>query len=92
LAANESGINEFNVYPNPTQGNLTINIISEMDQTLNLMLTDLSGRVVGEDLIQASSGGSRTIMDLSDLDAGVYFVRVLKTNGEGLFTEKISKY
>lgn len=92
LAAGSSGINEFNVYPNPTLGNLTLDIASETDQTLVLMLSDLSGRTVGNEQVQSSSGGTRTTLDLNELNPGVYFIRVIKNNGEVLFTEKISKY
>ncbi|MFT5278547.1 MAG: hypothetical protein ACI9P8_000173 [Bacteroidia bacterium] len=92
LAASGSGINKFNVYPNPTHDNLTVAISSDIDQAMNLELTDLSGRIVGQELVQANAGGVLTTLNLANLVSGIYFVRVLSANGSILHTEKISRY
>jgi len=61
--------NRIKVYPNPAQTQLTIHHIKEIE---NIGLYDLSGRL----LRTYSGAGTITVIDISDLDSGVYFLTV----------------
>lgn len=68
----------FAVYPNPASN--VLNIDSKNNIELNvLQLTDINGRIVKE--VKAS--GISTQINISDLNAGVYFLKATAANGVG---------
>jgi len=63
----------INVYPNPVDHTL---IIEQTEKTIdNLFLMDLTGRILKDIAINSN----RTMVDVSDLSSGLYFLR--STNG-----------
>jgi len=75
----------FTVFPNPTKGLVTLssNTVSGLDNA-RLELTDVTGKVI----FQQKSIATKTVeLDLSELAAGVYFVKISTINQ--IFTEKI---
>lgn len=70
LAVNEiAASNNLSVYPNPASSTLTISSGEKM-QAISVL--DISGRI----LMEGKAGGKRATIDVSHLDAGIYFVRV----------------
>ena len=72
--------NFFNaqVYPNPTKGNLTIKLQKALTEKSNMIIADLSGRVV---LQRQVSGGQKNIdLHLNVFPAGRYFVKISNSN------------
>lgn len=75
----------FSIYPNPAKS--VINLTSKNSSTItNVQITDLNGRIVKE---VSPSNVSETQINVSDLNAGVYFVKAQTENGVG--TTKIVK-
>lgn len=77
----------FGIYPNPTSGELTINIPSKefiTDHEVSVM--DINGRV----LSRQTTSSDRVQMDLSGFSNGVYFIQVV--SGEEVSVEKIVKH
>lgn len=68
---------EWNIYPNPTNGKVTI----DMEQPASLFITNASGKVVYK-----TDGGNKTSLDLN-LQAGIYFVSDEKGNVRKLIIE-----
>ena len=72
------GIGEVNAallvefFPNPTNGNVTVNVqdLNQRDLTMNLY--DLQGRVVFSQLIPANGNDYTVQLNLTDVAAGVY--------------------
>jgi hypothetical protein len=73
------------VYPNPTQGELTIEISDY--PTSDMMIYDMMGRTVGANLYgrpnigrpqigQSQTGQSQIVLDVSGLPSGVYILRI----------------
>jgi hypothetical protein len=77
--------NNLSIYPNPTKGVLNIN--SETNVIIkNAVLTDLNGRIIKNiDL----NGVSNPTIDITDVIAGVYFLKVATDQGVG--TSKVIK-
>lgn len=75
VAANED---EVYLYPNPSNGRLSIEIGPSMDdeRDVRFEIYDLSGRKLMEEEVAVSSGFVRS-HDLSDYEAGVYNVNVV---------------
>ncbi|MCB0638124.1 MAG: T9SS type A sorting domain-containing protein, partial [Lewinella sp.] len=68
------------LYPNPTSGQLTLNLSAFFDQEATLEVLDINGRL----LLQRRLGvieNSTEQLDLSPYAAGMYFVRVRTTHG-----------
>ena len=65
----EEKISGLNVYPNPSNG--IVNIEIESHQTFLVQVNDVVGKLISEENIN-----SNTTLNLHDLDKGVYFVTV----------------
>ena len=71
---------EMNVYPNPTNGELfvEVNLLDVQDFTISVVNT--LGQTVKE-VKQIQSNGGKIKIDLSDKNSGVYFVTIKSKSG-----------
>jgi type IX secretion system substrate protein/beta-propeller repeat-containing protein len=84
------GINEvkiadnsnFNVYPNPSTGTLTVNYSSKEITSLNVQLTNIEGEIIYSEQKQLN-GIYNQNLDFSSLAKGIYFLEII-TNKETL--------
>ncbi|WNM17919.1 T9SS-dependent choice-of-anchor J family protein [Flavobacterium capsici] len=84
LNSNDFLSNNLVVYPNPTKN--IINISNSLNAVVdNVVLTDLNGRVVKSQKINATEGQ----VDISDLATGIYMMNV--TTDQGVATKKVIK-
>ena len=75
----KSGI-EVNVYPNPTSGNVTIELpYAEPEAELEVL--NMTGQIVLQRKVYSSGGIINETLDLSDQATGLYMIRI---NGEAL--------
>jgi hypothetical protein len=65
----------LSVYPNPSKGDVVVNLYSEESDVM-LSLTDVSGKVVMEQALLNTRGMMSHRLDLSNLPAGVYYIRL----------------
>jgi hypothetical protein len=79
LATNEFSVAKINVYPNPSNGLITIDSTTAVDVTV----TDLTGKVV----FSAKQITNQSPLNLTNLQKGIYLVKMANENGEQ--TEKI---
>ncbi|MFN8273857.1 MAG: choice-of-anchor J domain-containing protein [Flavobacteriaceae bacterium] len=85
LKTNDFFSKNYAVYPNPA--NSTLNIASKTSNYIQgIELTDLNGRVVKNQKIESISA---TQVNISELNAGVYFLKI--TSNQGSLTTKIVK-
>ncbi len=61
---------QIDIYPNPNKGKFTVNLSSELDQQVNLIISDAIGRVIKE----VSANTNSAIKISFDCQAGVYFI------------------
>ena len=86
-----TGVNEMlsetalSVFPNPSYGYLNIELASYNGETVDMMMYDLRGKVV----MTRQLKNAQTTIDLVDLEAGVYVIR-LEAEGETI-TKKFVK-
>lgn len=69
---------DLNVYPNPSTGSISF-AFNDAEQYQAVVFNSL-GKICRESIVRNSDG-----MDLSDLDAGIYFIRVTGTSGTATF-------
>jgi Leucine-rich repeat (LRR) protein len=65
------------LYPNPTQGALTLQFQANVEGVERLQVLDVAGRVVHTQTVHAVEGRNEVALDLSAQPAGVYFVQAL---------------
>ncbi len=72
----DAELNISSVFPNPTNGKLNVQFISSSDQLVEIMITDVAGRIVQTASINAVEGENFTTIDMLDLDNGYYNVMI----------------
>lgn len=80
LSINSSTLQNYSIYPNPTRGELYIDLEGDFDVTIHTIEGDLRYQSVGKD---------KFIVDLSEFAKGVYFVTLTSNNAN--VTHKIIK-
>jgi len=85
VGINENAISAINIYPNPANNNININLSSIKQDKIVITLFDVTGKMV---MNQQVNGGTITALDVTNLSTGIYYITV-QTN-DNLFKNKIS--
>ncbi len=72
-AIEENGVNGLMIYPNPTNGNLNINV----EAMRRITIANALGQVVYDQEVNSDS----EVIDMAEYQAGVYMVRIATDNG-----------
>jgi len=87
---NISYINELNLFPNPTKGNVTLSINTQLATTATVTVTNVLGQQVIANQATALKLGQNDIsVDVTALNAGVYMMNI--TTDAGTMTKKFTK-
>jgi len=84
----ELGNLNIEMYPNPTDGMLTLDVQGDAEK-LTVKVLDMSGKTLFTQGFGAVVGGMRATVDLNHVAAGVYMVRF--SNGEAMRHSKLIK-
>ena len=79
-AIEENGVNGLMIYPNPTNGNLNINV----EAMKRISITNALGQIVYDQ----EANGNNAVIDMSQYQTGIYMVRIVSDNGVAV--ERIS--
>ncbi len=79
---------ELTVYPNPTDGSITIDVQSA-DEQVEVIVFDYTGRVVSTQKVNTENTSRTLQVDLSGEAAGLYFVQL--RSSEGVRTVRVVK-
>ena len=82
---NRLGQSTFNLYPNPTNGQVTL-AVSKDNPIIELSLFDVTGKLLDSKMVGGTSSMSYTL----PIESGIYFIRVALANGE-LISKKVIK-
>ncbi len=74
-------IDDLNLFPNPTRDQLAVSFKLAEDATVQLMVTDLSGKVISQQQLIGLKGEVRTTIDASNYAPGVYMVHLISAQG-----------
>lgn len=69
--------NWLTVSPNPFDNDLTIRVYSERNSTVDISLTDITGRVIFSTSADASTGVRTIQPELPELNPGIYFLKAV---------------
>jgi hypothetical protein len=86
---NDLAISKLGIHPNPTSGNLNVNFELEQSENVTIEVLDLLGKSVSvQNFGTLVSGAQKLNMDLSDLNSGIYFVKI--NAGNKVSTQKVN--
>jgi hypothetical protein len=83
-------VSQISIYPNPTKGDITISLTSEISNLTSIKLLDMSGRVVKQIETETALGSNQINMNISDLTNGVYTIQILN-DGQLQAVERLIK-
>jgi D-alanyl-D-alanine carboxypeptidase len=72
---------ELSVFPNPAKENINLKFNSSKNREVEISIVNQLGKMVKENLKVASTGNQTYAIDVSDLSAGVYYIRLI-TDGK----------
>ena len=75
------------VFPNPTTGQLTVNLAEYLDQEVSLQVFDLTGQPVQASRTKLVESATEQL-DLSNLPSGIYWLRLQSADGTS-YTERV---
>jgi hypothetical protein len=86
-----AGFNIKSVYPNPTTGEVNIELLSEAPATVFFSLLDASGRIMMHNAWSAAEGNNRYTLNLSDYPQGIYYLGCQTADRKVKLFEKVVK-
>ncbi len=88
LGKPEEQITKISLYPNPTIDQAKLQL-SGINKEIRLIIIDIQGRVIKDQIIKSTNNSINTIIDLSQEPKGVYYIKLQNDNINK--TEKIIK-
>jgi Metallo-peptidase family M12B Reprolysin-like/Secretion system C-terminal sorting domain len=79
LSNEQFNLNNFQLYPNPNQGNFTISFDSNTNNDISVQLHDLRGRKIYQKNFE-NTGNFNQNIDLESVQSGIYLVSVIDGN------------
>lgn len=77
ISSNEKANIQYNIYPNPTNGILKLQIDSPKEGEAQVSILDATGKLVNtQPLIPIEMGMQTQDIDLTDMNNGIYFIRI----------------
>lgn len=80
LADNITGLDAWNVYPNPVQDVVNIQLSLNTPQNIVIQVVDVTGKVLQSENYVLGNGSHVVSQDISKLPAGMYVLRMLNDN------------
>lgn len=80
---------ELNAYPNPTDGSSTLSFSSEKNESAQIRMTDMTGKLVALKNVNISTGINKINLDLSQLTEGVYIMFFESGSGQRGITKVV---
>lgn len=65
----------LNLYPNPSNGQFNLRIQAQNSEIVQIEIHDLLGKLVYSEMIKVEGGIQNHPLELSNIDAGIYFLR-----------------
>ncbi|NUM49501.1 MAG: T9SS type A sorting domain-containing protein [Flavobacteriales bacterium] len=79
-----------NIYPNPTSGQINIDVFSDAETALEIKLTDLLGKTVYTEMVQTAKGLNVFRISEEKIPDGMFFLSLVSSDEEGFkYTQKI---
>jgi len=78
-----------NIYPNPTNGILNIDLYMDKPEPVQLELSNPLGQIVLKKELNSGGGFQKAQLDMTDIKKGMYLLTVKNNSGTALGTKKV---
>lgn len=85
----QRGTSIFTIYPNPTDGYITVSVDSEHKGLNMIQVYDVTGRLIMNKKVEVNT--QSTLLDIKKYPAGIYLMRFVHGNGH-IVSKKIIKH
>lgn len=79
------------VYPNPVVNKVSVKLLSPANESVQLVITDLSGKVVHQQSASIAAGENRVQLQVQKLASGTYFIKAVSADGSNSSVHKLLK-
>ena len=79
------------LFPNPAENTVNLQIQLKKRSTIQLVIINTVGQVFDTKTINLSSGKNIESLEISQLPAGLYFIKIQNTAGQTLHTHQLIK-
>ncbi|MCR9170996.1 MAG: M43 family zinc metalloprotease [bacterium] len=69
-------IDHVTLYPNPTEGDVTVRFDVASAQEVNMEVVDVTGKVVNTSRVNANTGANMVVLGTSSMAPGMYFLKI----------------
>jgi hypothetical protein len=76
----------MNVFPNPSAGNITVQYNSTTDASVNMLVFDVTGKVMHTEIKAVNAGVNTFDLNLQSFNGGIYFMQII--NGSDVTRSK----
>ena len=80
-------LQQFEMFPNPTDGNFTLNFTSGNMAPVSVRVTDVTGKVIYTEEVTNFGGNYNNRINIGDSNDGIYFVTILQDRST--FTDRL---
>ncbi|HKC66585.1 MAG TPA: T9SS type A sorting domain-containing protein, partial [Bacteroidia bacterium] len=87
--SNNAALSFFNLYPNPAKNSVTLSLKNFSTPALNYELYNGQGMLIDTQQIGLTNGDADYVMDISLLNKGFYFIKII--NNDGVLTKTFLK-
>jgi hypothetical protein len=84
-----SGI--ISIYPNPVKNRLNLTLASSSAGTANIIVSDISGKVMLQKVVQATEGNQNFSLNVAGYASGIYLVKISTNKDDVISTMKFVK-
>jgi len=81
-SANE---NQFNIYPNPSNGIIIISIGNPHFSELNITVLDIQGKIIFNSFEESIGNGYKKEIDLNGIAKGIYYIKFNSSNDMNIY-------
>jgi hypothetical protein len=89
IGMNKTEAIKASVYPNPAENQLNIVFNSGDEETIDVTITDISGKQVAKEAVVVARGGNKITYNTSKLSKGMYIITIKLSDGN--ITERFIK-
>ncbi|XOV66020.1 MAG: zinc-dependent metalloprotease [Fluviicola sp.] len=84
----QNEIDHVTLFPNPTEGDITVRFDVANSQEVSLNVVDVTGKVVNTSTVNANTGANMVVLGTASMAPGMYFLNIDGTNNSLQFVVK----
>lgn len=84
----QQAIDRITLYPNPTEGDVTVRFDAANAQEVNMQVVDVTGKVINTSSVNANTGANMVVLGTDNFAPGMYFLKIDGSNNSMQFVVK----